>query len=331
MELSEDELIGAVRKVLSGAGADVVVGIGDDAAVVASGSGDTVLAADMSVEGVHFDRSLAPARDVGAKTLTVNVSDLAAMGASPRHALVSLALGDGVDAAWVIELFGGMREVADEHAMSIVGGDLSRGDGVVISIAVTGEVVPGRAVTRSGARVGDAVVVTGSLGAAAGGLALSRSPAAAEHAGTGWAKELERAHLRPVARVGEGQTIAAAGATAMIDVSDGLGIDLSRLCVASGVGARVELGTLPVAEALVDSEDALGIDARELALRGGEDYELVATLPEAAIDAAGAELRERFGTRLSRIGVVIEEKLVAVDADGTERPLDVGGWDHFAG
>jgi thiamine-monophosphate kinase len=329
MELSEDELIAAVGKVLSGASPSVVVGIGDDAAVVTSGSGETVLAADMAVEGVHFDRALASARDIGAKALTVNLSDLAAMAASPRHALVSLALAPDVRAAWVIELFSGLRDVAHEHAMSIVGGDLSRGDRVVVSIAVTGEVAPGRAVTRSGARVDEQVVVTGSLGAAAGGLVLMRSGLAPQHAASWWARELERAYLRPVARVGEAQTLAAAGATAMIDVSDGLALDLFRLCRASGVGARLELGSIPVAEALLEAEGVLDIDPVALALDGGDAYELALTLPPTCVEPARAALSQRFGVSLTQIGVIIEEGFTAVDEAGGERPLEPRGWDHF--
>jgi len=318
MRASEDELIAAIRKVLSGAGPDVVVGPGDDAAVLARPSGELVLSADVLVEGVHFDLAITSARDLGYKAIAVNVSDLAAMAASPRSALVTLALPVSTEDAWVMELFGGMREACDEHALWLVGGDLSRGPAVSISVSVTGEVAPGRAITRAGAQVGDTVVVTGRLGASAAGLRIAlegRAPS------TDLDRALLRAHFRPVARVGEGAALAAAGATAMMDVSDGLALDLSRLCAASGVGARLVVEDLPLAEGAT-LDDALG---------GGEDYELIATLPNAgAVRAARAALTETFGVPLSAIGEIMPEGLTAVTA-GREAPLEAKGWDHFGG
>lgn len=333
MELSEDELVAAIRTLLSGPQPGVVVGIGDDAAVVEPGTGEQVLTTDMLIEGIHFEMGSISARDLGAKSIAINVSDMAAMAASPRYALVSVGLAPVVRAAWVVELYAGMRHACDEYALTLVGGDTNRSDRVVISVAVVGEVAPGRAVTRAGAQPGDVIVVTGSLGAAAGGLALSRLPPA--EAGRAlsqpWGRELLEALSRPVARVGEGQTLAQAGATAMMDLSDGLARDLSRLCAESGVGARVELARVPIAEPLRRGASTLGIDPLELAMGGGEDYELLATLDLTDLDRAREELDERFGVRLTEVGVVREEGgLVAVDAEGTVRPLEPTGWDHFA-
>jgi thiamine-monophosphate kinase len=332
MELTEDQLIEAIGKVLSGEFPGVQVGIGDDAAVVESGTGSMVLSTDMLIEGVHFERSSISARDLGAKSIVVNVSDIAAMAASPRYAMVSLGIPVDVDAAWVMELFGGMRAACDEYALALVGGDTNRADAVVISVAVVGEVGSARAVTRSGARPGDIVVVTGSLGAAAGGFLLSRIHASKlpQALAEPWGRELLDAQARPAARVGEGQTLAQAGATAMMDLSDGLAKDLSRLCSASGVGARVELHRVPVAEALRLGAGFLEVDPVELALTGGEDYELLATIDLTNLARARGDLRERFGVTLSDVGVIIDEGLVAVDAEGRESPLEPTGWDHFA-
>lgn len=318
MDVSEQELLAAIERVLSGTGPDVVVGVGDDAAVVAPGSGELVLTTDALVEGSHFSRSTASARDIGYKAIAVNVSDIAAMGASPRYALCALTLPEAVDAAWVMELLGGMREACDEHALSLVGGNLARGPEVTVVVTVTGEVAPGRAVTRAGARPGDRLVVTGDLGGSAAGLRLSsgRTPPSDE----------ERAaimrHVRPTARVGEAGVLVRCGVTAMIDVSDGLTLDLSRLCAASGVGARVRLADVPVGPAATVG-DALG---------GGEDYELLAALPDAAaVDAARAELAEAFGVPLTEVGeLTAEPGMVAVDAAGHEDALVPSGWDHFA-
>ena len=317
MELSEDELIAAIRRVLSGSGPEVIVGPGDDAAVLAPGSGELVLTADALIEGVHFDLGFSSARDLGYKAIAVNVSDVAAMGASPRAAVVTLALSPPIEAAWVIELYGGMREAADEHALWLVGGDLTRADRVAISVTVTGEVAPGRAVTRAGARPGDLVAVTGALGASAAGLRIARGGRIRDDL----ERSLLRAHLRPVARVGEGAVMARHGATAMMDVSDGLAKDLFRLASASGVGARLRLVDVPVAAGATEAE----------ALGGGEDYELLVAMPgREALEAAAAELRGSYGTALTSIGeVVAGAGLVAIDADGRERPLEPTGWDAF--
>jgi thiamine-monophosphate kinase len=308
-----------------------VVGIGDDAAVLEHGGGELVFTTDLLVEGIHFERGSSSARDLGAKAVTVNVSDVAAMGASPRYAIAAVAVPEDVEAAWVIELTGGMREACTEYALALVGGDTNRAGLIVLSVAVVGEVAPGRAVTRSRARAGDRIVVTGSLGAAAGGLAISKAgpDEAATALSEPWGRELSEALARPVARVGESR-ILARSATAMMDLSDGLGIDLSRLCRASGVGARIELGKVPVADALEQGADALGVDALGLAVSGGDDYELVATMPRDAVEVARADLLEAFGTTLSDVGEIVEGAGVeAVRDDGSVTPLAAAGWDHF--
>jgi thiamine-monophosphate kinase len=330
---TEEELVGLVRKLLSGDMPGVRLGPGDDAALVEMGPHLGILTSDMLVEGVHFERLVTSAHDLGYKALTVNVSDVAAMGGSPRYALVSLGLPKDVEVGWVVELYSGLRDAAGEYAVAVVGGDMSKADRVVVSVAVTGEVAAGRAVTRSGARPGDRVVVTGALGAAAGGLRLAQAPPEEVGAAvvTEWGRRLVGAHDRPVARVGEGQTLAQSGATAMIDISDGLAMDLGRICRESGVAAAISLAELPVALGLRDLMEVMPIDPVALALEGGEDYELLATLPQSAVSPTGGKLAERFGTQLTDIGEIREgDGLVAIEADGKERPLEPRGWDHFA-
>jgi len=315
VDFSETELLAAITRVFGGSGSRISVGPGDDAAVAAHGSGDLVLTTDALVEGVHFRRDVTTPRDLGYKAIAVNLSDVAAMAASPRYAVCALTLSEAVDAAWVMELAGGMRECCDEFAVSLVGGNLARGRDVTIAVTVTGEVVPGRAVRRDGARPGDHLVVTGSLGGAAAGLRLAeqRSWNDAE-------RDALRRHVRPTPRVGEAGVLARHGVTSMIDVSDGLALDLSRVCAASDVGARLDVRRLPVHPAATSDE----------ALRGGEDYELLATLPShEAVAAARSELDDAFGVALAEIGVIIEEGFVALDERGDERPLEPEGWDHF--
>jgi len=331
MELTEDQLVAAIARVVSGDAPGVLVGIGDDAAVLEPGRGSLVVTTDMLVEGPHFERaSIAPA-DLGAKSIVVNVSDVAAMGGSPRYAVVSLGLPGAVEAAWVVELVGGMRAACDEYALSLVGGDTNQTDATTIAVTVIGEVPRGGGVRRDGARPGDVIGVTGTLGDAAAGLAVSRLGRSrlANALGEPWGPRLLHALHRPVARVGEGQTLAQVGATAMIDVSDGLAKDLSRLCAASGCGARIRLDAVPISDDVVAAADALRLDPLELALGGGEDYELLAALDATVFDRAREELDERFGVTFTELGVMIDEGLVAVTADG-ERPLEPKGWDHFA-
>ncbi len=333
MELPEDELITAIARVLSDLEPGVVVGLGDDAAVVAPGGGELVLTTDLLVEGVHFESGSISAHDLGAKSVIVNLSDIAAMAASPRFALVALGVPPDTDAAWVMELYGGMRDVCAEYAVAVVGGDTNRSERVTVSVAVVGEVAPGRAVLRSGAGVGDRIVVTGSLGAAAGGLALSRAegPVAGAALSEPWGRQLAEALARPTARVGEAQLLARSGVTAMMDLSDGLAKDLSRLCIASDVGARITIDDVPVAPAVVLGAEALGIDAVALALSGGEDYELLATIPPDAYGVARAELLDTFGVDLTDVGEIVEGSgVVGEGADGAEEPLAPAGWDHFA-
>jgi thiamine-monophosphate kinase len=332
MEQTEIELVRAIRKVLSGDAPGVVVAVGDDAAVVEPGRHQGILTADMLVDGVHFDLEATSPHDLGHKAVVVNVSDVAAMGGSPRYGLATIGLPPRVEGAWVMELYGGMREAADECGMALVGGDTSRSDRAVLSVTVYGEVPSGRAVTRSGARPGDVLVVTGSLGGSAGGLRVVRARADQQKdlLSTEWGRDLLARHERPVARVGEGRTLAEAGATAMIDLSDGLSLDLARVCEESGVGARVRVPDLPLAPGLVDLAAATGADPHDLALHGGEDYELLAAVPRDAVDDARRRIVERYGTRVTEIGEVTEgPDVVAVRGD-REEPLEPKGWDHFA-
>jgi thiamine-monophosphate kinase len=331
-KLSEDELLAALRKVLAEEAPGVVVPVGDDAAVVEPGRHHMVLTADMLVEGIHFDLDATSAHDLGYKALVVNVSDLAAMGGAPRFALVSLGLQQGVDPAWVMDLYGGLREAAGEYGMTVIGGDLSRSTERIVAVTAIGAVAKGKAVTRSGARRGDVLVVTGELGAAAAGLLLSQRPSHDVRAslGSDAGKNALRALLRPHARVGEGETLAQAGATAMIDLSDGLSIDLHRLCSESDVGARLRLTDVPLADGLEGLAEALGTDAQALAVGGGEDYELLATMPGEVVEPTRQRLLDRFGTTLTEIGEIVGSGVTALGSDGVEEPLERSGWDHFA-
>ncbi|MGH9188444.1 MAG: thiamine-phosphate kinase [Acidimicrobiales bacterium] len=281
--------------------------IGDDTAVVARPVGALLLAADSVVAGVHADLSLVGIDDLGWKAVVANVSDMAAMGCRPTHALVTLAgpLGE-IDLEL---LYDGLGAAAERYGCPIVGGDLSAAPTLVVTVAMVGDggPVPPAPVLRSGARPGDLLFVTGLLGSSGAGLELLRTGSGTD------APELVRAHRRPEARLEEGAAARAAGATAMIDISDGLSTDLGHLADASGVG--VVVAHVPVAAGATEA----------LALGGGEDYELlfaVGAADIARIERAFAEAGLRPPLRIGRC-----------TADAAERRLGDGdlprtGWEH---
>ncbi|HEY7433951.1 MAG TPA: thiamine-phosphate kinase [Methylomirabilota bacterium] len=333
--------LGLIRRIRRSAAAGttpgIEVGIGDDAAVLSVPPGHKLLATtDLLIEDVHFRRVSATPADIGWKALAVNLSDIAAMGGIPRWALVALALPADTDVEAVDAFYAGLAEAATPHGVTVVGGDTSASPGGwMVNVTLLG-VHPGEPRLRSHARAGDAVAVTGSLGASAAGLhALEIGLDRARHAGLAAARlgEITRAHLRPRARIAEGRWLGQApGVHAMMDCSDGLVTDLGHICRESGAGARVRLDRVPVAASAREAARALGGDAREWAVSGGEDYELLLTCDPAAADRLVAGLVEATGTALTVIGRIegAAGEPVFVDADGA--PVAVrGGFEHFHG
>ena len=338
-ELGERGLIRRIRTSASPtlSAPDVTVGIGDDTAVLAVPPGHKLLATtDLLIEDIHFRRMSAAPADIGWKALAVNLSDIAAMGGIPRWALVALAVPADTAVEAVDAFYAGMAEAAVPHGVTLVGGDTSTSPtGWMVNVTLLG-VHPGAPRLRSSARAGDAVAVTGGLGASAAGLhALEMGLDRARDAGVAGGRlgEITRAHLRPRARVAEGQWLGQApGVHAMMDCSDGLATDLGHICRESGVGARVPLELVPVAAAARDAARALGTDAREWALSGGEDYELLLTCDPAAAEGLITGLAEATGTALTVIGRMEGPagELVFVDAAGA--PVTVrAGFEHFHG
>jgi thiamine-monophosphate kinase len=337
--LGERGLIGRIRR--SGAAAsaapDVQVGIGDDTAVLAVPPGHTLLATtDLVIEDVHFRRTSAAPADIGWKALAVNLSDIAAMGGSPRWALVALAVPADTDVEAVDAFYAGMEDAAAPHGVTVVGGDTAASPrGWVVNVTLLGT-HPGSPRLRSQARPGDAVAVTGSLGGSAAGLyALEMGLDRARDHGVapGPLAELTRAHLRPRARVAEGRWLGqASGVHAMIDCSDGLATDLGHICRESGVGARVRLDRLPVAAAALDAGRALGRDPGEWAVAGGEDYELLVTCDADAADQLAAGLSQATGTALTIVGRVEGPAGEVVFLDAAGQPVTMrNGYEHFHG
>ncbi|HHO67951.1 MAG TPA: thiamine-phosphate kinase [Gammaproteobacteria bacterium] len=315
MGLSEFELIDRCFR-RAGRRADVVLGIGDDAAVLAAPAGrQLVVALDTLNEGVHFLPDTSPA-DLGWKALAVNLSDVAAMGAEPAWLTLSLSL-PRADVSWVSAFADGLFALADRYRMALVGGDTTRGP-LSVSVQVMGFAEPGRELRRSGAAPGQAILVSGTLGDAAAALGQLQA--------TGKADAALRARLdRPEPRVELGRRLAGL-ASACIDISDGLLADLGHVLEASGCGARIELAQLPRSGALrAEQETALW----DLQLAGGDDYELCFTVEPsrvAELEAAAAEL----GVPVTCIGETEKETGIrCLRPDGGLYRPPARGWDHF--
>ena len=323
--IGEFGLIDRIARVLRRPADGVVLGIGDDTAVLDTGGPRLLLATvDMQVEGRHFLRGRTPPELLGRRVGAVNLSDIGAMGGTPRWALVSLALPRSLPVAWVEQFYAGLDTILGEFGAYVVGGNLSGGTRITADLTLLGEVERNHLRTRDGARPGDAICVTGTLGRSAAGRA-------ALDAGRGGEAEAAaiRAHLAPMPRVREGQVLAASGrVTAMLDLSDGLASDLRHICAASGVGAVVHTDRLPIAGDTRGIASSLQLDPVALALGGGEDFELLFTAPEAAVE----RLREAVG---SAGMTVVGEVRPATEGlrllgDGGKR-LEPQGWDHFRG
>ncbi|MBB3332404.1 thiamine-monophosphate kinase [Halomonas campaniensis] len=296
-----------------GVDAGVALGVGDDCTLLAPAPGCRLaVSVDTSVAGVHYPAD-APAEAVGHRALAVSLSDLAAMGARARWCLMALTLASADD-DWLEGFSRGFRALCDATGTALVGGDVTRG-ATTIGVTVMGEVAPEAALTRSGGRPGDLVAVTGALGGGAGGLALwQRGERDPSH-------PLLVRYLRPQPRLAAGEALVGL-ASAAIDVSDGLLADLGHVLERSGVGATLDPEALPLAEGLVAALGEAG--ARRAALSGGDDYELLVSLPAEHLAEARARLA-RIGLPLTVIGrLEAEPGLRGVEARGE------GGWQHFS-
>jgi thiamine-monophosphate kinase len=302
----------------------LVTGIGDDAAAWRAGGAYIVATTDTMVSGVHFLPGRVAWGDVGWKALAVNISDIAAMGATPSFALVTLCIPPETDVGALDELYAGIRECAAAHNVTVAGGDIVSSPVLTITVALCGEAAVADdgsplLLRRSAARPGDAVAVTGPLGGSGGGLR------ALQDGRTGTAVEaLVRRHMRPLPRTDAGRAAVMAGVRCAIDISDGLVQDLRHLCEASGVGAHVMLDSLPVDPSLTAAYPA---DARVTAATAGEDYELLLVAPDAVLAKTSAMLE----VPLTIVGRIVEPPahVRLLDASGREVATESAGWDHL--
>lgn len=333
-ELGEFGLIDRIAKILPAAGPDVLVSIGDDVAVLRVSENDPrvwLATCDSQIEGSHFVRQSVIPELLGRKALAINQSDIASKGGRPRFALVSLGLPEDLEVVFVDELYKGMRAQAEEFSTDIIGGNISRSRlGLIVDITLLGDALKENLLMRSGAHPGDKILVTGTLGDAAAGLALvgeitsSVSPE--------YARRAESRFRTPTPRVREGELIGASHlATAMMDISDGLANDLGHICERSRVSARLYAESLPVDRENRKLAQALRRDEWYFGLYGGEDYELLFTAPPPAANKLADEIMQATGTRVTIIGDILasEEGRQFVLPGGRMSVLQAGGWDHL--
>lgn len=330
----EFDLIARLVERLPPPGAGVRVGSGDDAAVTEPSGAASVTTVDAIVEGVHFRLPAFPLAAVGRKGLAAALSDLAAMGAAPGEAYVALGVPEYVDEDGLIELADGLAEVAERDGIAVVGGDVTSSPALSLAVTCVGREPAGSGlVRRDGARPGDVIAVTGELGGAAAALLVLDAGGTDSEAETAFGLDAELAlsllarQFDPRPRLNAGIALAASGATAMIDVSDGLGADAAHLARSSGARFEIDTNRIPIA-AGVDAVAGGAEAAIELALGGGEDFELLASVPPERYEEAAAAVQEGE-ERLTRIGEVSAGEPIAVDQSG--RRIDQEGFDHIRG
>ncbi len=356
-QIGELKLLQEVRKRFSSKDSSIIVGIGDDAAVIAPQKEKILVTTDMMNEGIHFDLSLTSPLQLGFKLVSVNVSDIMAMGGKPKYLFLSIAMKKDTDEEIFWKMYEGISNAMNIYEVNLVGGDLCAAENdMVLSATIIG--AGDKIIARSGASVGDKIYVTGTVGDSACGLEILKklAPESKDRVKSyefrvrskkqknkdekalslthnsklltldyEIAEPLIRRHLMPVAR---DSSEIAKHATSMIDISDGLFIDLCRVCDESNVGAKVYLDKIPVSKELKQAADIMGLDHIHLATSGGEDYELLFTAhphpPILPLLRGGAG-----GVRITCIGEITEKDRIVVDKRGREFPIKAEGYQHF--
>ncbi|HET7418652.1 MAG TPA: thiamine-phosphate kinase [Solirubrobacterales bacterium] len=328
--MAEFELLAKLRERLPPNAPHVTLGSGDDAAITVP-PGATATSVDAIVEGVHFRRGEATPQLIGRKALATALSDLAAMGAGPGEAYVVLGAPADLEEAEFLALLDGLLGVTGECGATLAGGDLTRAPALTLAVTVVGHAPRAEdLVSRGGAEEGDVLVLTGELGGAAAGRLLLDDPSLAAALAGPIAEGLRARQLDPSPRLRSGRALAAAGATAMIDLSDGLAGDAGHVAEASGKRLQIEAGSLPLAPGVTEVAAAAGRDPLELAVSGGEDYELLAALPAQRLEEASAAVAAAGEATLTPIGEVLSGTGVEIRLPGGGL-LETQGYDHFAG
>ncbi len=329
-DLGEFGLIEKIKSAVKSNNPNILMGIGDDAALFKSTAGhEMVITTDMLVEGKHFDFKTISPWQLGAKTMAVNISDCAAMGAKPTVAVVSLGVPKDFPVKDIEAFYEGLNEWGESYGAQVVGGDTVSSDKFVVNVALVGEVEKGRALRRSRAKAGDALFVTGSLGDSAAGLYALQKPSPK---GKETESLLIKRHLCPVPRFNVGRALVADSiASAAIDISDGLSSEIYHLCEESGVGAEIHEEAIPLSPSLIHFCGERELDPLTFALSGGEDYELLFTVPIPKISKA-VQLPGSTGVMVKSIGRMVPKAkgITLISKDGKRTPLKKQGYDHFA-
>ncbi|MBN1643298.1 MAG: thiamine-phosphate kinase [Dehalococcoidales bacterium] len=308
-----------------GAWRQLIAGIGDDATAYLNDGSIQLATVDSLVQDIHFSLKYTPWKELGWKSLAVNLSDIAAMGGLPRYALVSLGLPGNIEVEDVITLYRGMIELATKFGVAIVGGDTIASPVIFISITVLGSAgnEKRRILRRSAAKPGDEIAVTGYLGASAAGLEMLKKQ---RHFSTGDTAQLKKAHLKPYPRIIEGQLLVKNGVKCGMDISDGLIGDLSHICEESRVGARIDTNLVPTSPVV---KRCFGKQSLELALTGGEDYELLFTADKKVMDKVKKEIKCPV-TVIGEITTAKSNEIKLIDNRGKQVEIKNTGWDHFS-
>jgi thiamine-monophosphate kinase len=333
-EVGEWGLIDRIRRWLPEPPAGVILGVGDDVAVLDCGGPEYLVATcDIQMEDIHFLKEAISPYQLGRRSAAVNLSDVAAIGGRPEWALVSLGLPADMEVGYAEEFYRGLNEELSEAGGAVIGGNVSQSTGgVIVDVFLMGRVAPHRLTRRGAAREGDAVLVTGSLGDSRAGLELARRPELAV-AEVHRREALDR-YLTPTPRLAEGRLLAGSGFVgAMLDVSDGLLSDLKHVCDESALGAEVWAGRIPAGEPCRAVAAAADVDPLDWALNGGEDYELLFTASEPEAEEAIERLRSETGTEARIVGRMISggPPIAVLYPDGRRTTSDAvtGGWEHF--
>jgi thiamine-monophosphate kinase len=316
------DIVNTSKNVSNASWQRLLIGIGDDAAAWKSDGSVQLATTDSLIQDVHFDLNVVTWKELGWKSIAVNLSDIAAMGGIPHYALVSLALPGTTEADSVSTMYHGMIEAGNKFGVAIAGGNISAADKVMITITITGSMKGKTALVRSAAKAGEHIAVTGYTGLSAAGLRMLKNNLKFDDATTRLFRE---AHLKPAPRVKEGQILLHCGVKTAIDISDGLLADLTHICEASKVSARIGLDMVPVHEAL---HAHFKNDCQQMALAGGEDYELLFTATSRTIE----KVKQSLSCPVTVIGEIADDKsgqVIVLNAEGETISPQQSGWDHF--
>jgi thiamine-monophosphate kinase len=316
------DVVGKAKDLKGSAWKNLLIGIGDDAAAWKSESSVQLATTDSLIQDIHFELGISTWGEVGWKAIAVNLSDIAAMGGVPRYVMVSLALPGETEVDCVTSMYQGMLEIAGRFEVAIIGGNISSASKVMVSVALLGILEGKSMLTRHSAKIGDQIAITGYTGLSAGGLQMLRHNLKFDEEAT---RLFRAAHLKPVPRINEGQALLNNGIKSAIDISDGLIADLSHICEASNVGARITQSLIPIHPLLqANFKD----DCQQFALSGGEDYELLFTAPAQSI----RKVQKILPCPVTVIGEIIGKmagQVILTDAGGNNVLLQSKGWEHF--